>query len=108
MTGAGLRIRMRQAQLESMAAALAGTFPADDAPLARALLGLLAAVSRRAQGALSHPCEAAAQGRTAGDSYRVAPRGLESDSAELAHPDPGQDPGDGEERHVEQLGDQRR
>jgi hypothetical protein len=33
--------------------------------------------------------------------------GLHAEPAELAHPDPGQDPGHGQERHVERLGDLR-
>ncbi len=37
----------------------------------------------------------------------VANGWLEAESAELAHPDPGQDPRHGRERHVEHLGDLR-
>src|ERR1700733_8288108 len=37
----------------------------------------------------------------------IAPSRFETEPAELAHPDPGQDPGHGRERHPEALGDLR-
>src|SRR5512133_417837 len=40
----------------------------------------------------------------AGTLALVAARRLEPEPAELAHPDPGQDPRDGRQRHPEQLG----
>ena len=43
----------------------------------------------------------------AGSLALLAHRGLEAEASELAHPDSRQDPRDGRERHVEDLGDLR-
>src|SRR5437764_14184439 len=41
----------------------------------------------------------------AGDGTFVALGGLEAQASQAAHPDPGQDPRDGRQRPVQQLGD---
>jgi len=41
----------------------------------------------------------------AGSRALIAHAWLASDPSQPAHPDPGQDPGDGRERHRERLGD---
>ena len=40
-----------------------------------------------------------------GTSSLVALRWLQTEPAELAHPDPGQDPGHGRQRHIQSRGD---